>query len=139
MSDEPTNPHEATLRAAALAYPEAHEDRPWGERALKVRGKTFMFLSANEDKLGMSIKLPDTHMAALMFPFVEPTGYGLGKSGWISASFAPDEEPPMGLLLAWLDEAYRAVAPKRLVKALTPGDAEAKPAARKTRKARTVK
>src|SRR4051794_25855789 len=30
----------AALRKAALAYPEAHEDMPWGHHAIKVRGKT---------------------------------------------------------------------------------------------------
>ena len=29
------------LRAYAKAYPEAHEDFPWGESAIKVRGKVF--------------------------------------------------------------------------------------------------
>jgi hypothetical protein len=57
-------------------------------------------------------------MAALMFAFAQPTGYGLGKSGWVSARFGATDEPPTGLLLAWLDESFRAVAPKRLVKAL---------------------
>ena len=44
-----------------------------------------------------------------------PTGYGLGKSGWVSVQFAPREKPPMDLMRAWIDESYRAVAPKKLV------------------------
>jgi hypothetical protein len=31
------------LKAAALAYPEAWEDHPWGETVVKVRAKIFLF------------------------------------------------------------------------------------------------
>lgn len=58
---------------------------------------------------------------ALMLPFAEPTGYGLGKSGWVTATFnAGEKAPPVALLKQWLDESYRAIAPKKLVKALEP-------------------
>jgi predicted DNA-binding protein (MmcQ/YjbR family) len=107
-----------TLREAALAYPETNEDFPWGESAFKVRGKVFLFMHTGAEGVSLSMKLPGTNMAALMFAFAQPTGYGLGKSGWVSARFGATDEPPTGLLLAWLDESFRAVAPKRLVKAL---------------------
>jgi CheY-like chemotaxis protein len=51
-------------------------------------------------------------------PFAKPTGYGLGKSGWVSTSFDDGDQDPVPLLLEWIDESYRAVAPKRLVKTL---------------------
>jgi len=54
----------------------------------------------------------------LMLPFAKPTGYGLGKSGWVSASFTAKERPPLDLLREWIDESYRAIAPKKLVAAL---------------------
>lgn len=117
--DTPADRMMEALRQAALAYPETREDHPWGECAFKVRNKVFLFMGGYEEGgFGISVKLPDTHMAALMFEFTEPTGYGLGKSGWISARFGEADEAPLGLLLAWLDESYRAVAPKKLVKAL---------------------
>jgi hypothetical protein len=50
-----------------------------------------------------------------MLPFSSPTAYGLGRSGWVTAKFAPDEIPPLEMLKAWIDESYRAQAPKRLV------------------------
>ena len=34
---------------------------------------------------------------------------------WVSVQFAPREKPPMDLMRAWIDESYRAVAPKKLV------------------------
>jgi predicted DNA-binding protein (MmcQ/YjbR family) len=109
------NPHELTLRDFALSYPGAHEDFPWGHRALKVKGKAFLFMGHEQGGLGLSVKLPHSNSAALMMPFATPTGYGLGKSGWVSASFPKSEKPPMEMLRQWVDESYRAVAPKTLV------------------------
>jgi predicted DNA-binding protein (MmcQ/YjbR family) len=105
---------EAALRSHALAYPEAHEDFPWGERVVKVRGKVFLFLGRPEDGLSLSVKLPGSATLALGLPFASPTGYGLGKSGWVTARFGPREKPPLELLQQWIDESYRAVAPRKL-------------------------
>jgi predicted DNA-binding protein (MmcQ/YjbR family) len=109
---------EAALRSHALAYPEAHEDFPWGERVVKVRGKVFLFLGRPESGLSLSVKLPGSASFALGLPFASPTGYGLGKSGWVTVQFGPREKPPMDLMRAWIDESYRAVAPKKLVATL---------------------
>ena len=105
---------QAILRAFALGYPGAHEEFPWGERVVKVKGKVFVFLGRDEP-LGISVKLPQSRLMALGLPFASPTGYGLGKAGWVTAQFGPREKPPMDVLKAWIDESYRAVAPKKLV------------------------
>jgi predicted DNA-binding protein (MmcQ/YjbR family) len=109
---------EKRLRDAALGYPEAAEEFPWGERAIKVRGKIFLFVNVVEGELSVTVKLPESGEMALLLPFAKPTGYGLGKSGWVSARFAAADAVPEPMLLEWLDESYRAVAPKKLVKAL---------------------
>ena len=119
------SPAEAALRKHALSYPEAHEDFPWGERVVKVKGKVFLFLGKHEEKLGLSVKLPSSASFALGLPFASPTAYGLGKSGWVTARFARREKPPLELLMKWIDESYRAVAPKRLVAGLDEGGAAA--------------
>lgn len=107
------------LRAAALAYPGAVEDFPWGERVIKVGKKVFVFLGKGDGTdLGLSVKLPASGAMALSLPFTEPTGYGLGKSGWVSASFTRAKDVPLDMILAWIEESYRAVAPKTMVKAL---------------------
>jgi predicted DNA-binding protein (MmcQ/YjbR family) len=104
------------MRAHGLSYPGSHEDFPWdAHRALKVKGKTFVFMGMEPDELNFSVKLPQSRDIALMLPFATPTGYGLGKSGWVSASFGADASPPVEMLLDWVDESYRAVAPKRLI------------------------
>lgn len=108
----------AVLRKAALAFPETTEDHPWGECAFKVKGKVFLFLSETEAGLSLSLKLPRSGDFALDLPFTKPTGYGLGRSGWVTAAFAPGEAPPLPLLLDWLEESFCAVAPKRVAAAL---------------------
>jgi predicted DNA-binding protein (MmcQ/YjbR family) len=112
---------ERELRDFAMTYPEAHEDNPWGHSAIKVKGKTFVFLGGekNEEELSLSVKLPQSRDMAADLPFAEPTGYGLGKSGWVTARFTSVGKVPLELLKGWIDESYRAIAPKKLVKTLT--------------------
>jgi predicted DNA-binding protein (MmcQ/YjbR family) len=116
------------LRAKALAYPETHEDHPWGESAIKVKGKTFVFMGCDKARLGLSLKLPRSREFALDYPFTKPTPYGLGKAGWVTAEFAARDSVPMDILEAWLDESFRAIAPKKLVAAMD--GVESKPAKR---------
>lgn len=128
-----TDPILKELRAFGLAYPGAHTKSPWpGHLDLAVNDKTFAYLSLEGEPLKISCKLPGSQVAALMLPFAEPTGYGLGKSGWVTATFTGGDEPPVELLKAWIDESYRAQAPKRLVAELA-GAARAAPASRAKR------
>jgi predicted DNA-binding protein (MmcQ/YjbR family) len=107
------------LKEFGLAYPEAHSKSPWpGHDDLAVRNKTFAYLSAEGEPLSISCKLPLTGQMALTLPFAKPTGYGLGKSGWVTATFGPKEAPPLDLLKDWIDESYRVQAPKKLVATL---------------------
>jgi predicted DNA-binding protein (MmcQ/YjbR family) len=107
------------LLAYALRFPEAYEDHPWGEDVAKVNKKVFVFFGvAQKGTFGLSTKLPESREFAMTFPFTEPTGYGLGKAGWISCSFEAGDDIPVDMLMDWIDESYRAVAPKRLVKQL---------------------
>jgi predicted DNA-binding protein (MmcQ/YjbR family) len=103
------------LRAFGLAYPGAHTKSPWpGHLDLAVNDKTFAYLSLEGEPFGISCKLPRSSSIALMLPFAKPTGYGLGKSGWVSASPPEDEPVPVDLFRDWIDESYRAQAPKKL-------------------------
>ena len=133
MKTQPApHPSEPALRAHALSYPEVKEEFPWGHSAFKVKGKVFMFMSAHVGGLGLSVKLPHSNERALANSFAEPTGYGLGKSGWVSANFGPDERAPVEQIKAWIDESFRAVAPKKVVAMLSGGAPATKaPAAKK--------
>jgi len=105
----------AKILASALEYPGAHVDHPWGETVVKVNKKVFVFLGMDDDPKGMSVKLDESNEQALSLPGSEPTGYGLGKAGWVSLSFLGSDVPPIGVLRDWLEESYRRVAPKKLV------------------------
>jgi predicted DNA-binding protein (MmcQ/YjbR family) len=106
------------LQEFALALPGAYEEFPWGERVVKVGKKVFVFLGKAEglsEDLAFSVKLPVSNYAALELSFTEPAGYGLGKSGWVAVTVPPGTYPSVELFLDWIEESYRAIAPKKLV------------------------
>jgi len=101
------------VRAFALSLPEAVEDHPWGEDVAKVRGKVFVFLGSRTSQR-ITVKLDESHRHALSIEGAEPTGYGLGKSGWVTVPLRADGVN-LELLRDWVEESYRIVAPTRLV------------------------
>ena len=112
----------ARLLKYALAKPDATLEHPWGENVAKVRGKVFVFFGMGGPGVSLSVKLPDSRDFAVMQPWAEPTGYNLGRSGWVSARFGADDDPPIDILLDWIHESYLAVAPKRLSATVAPRD-----------------
>ncbi|MCY2959492.1 MAG: MmcQ/YjbR family DNA-binding protein [Planctomycetota bacterium] len=109
------------LLAHALSLPGAWEDHPWGERVAKVGPKVFLFFgrnSAGGESFLLSVKLPASSISALDRPECEPTGYGMGKHGWVTAKYQRGDTPPLELLKAWIEESYRAIAPKKLVQSI---------------------
>jgi hypothetical protein len=54
------------LRKLALAYPEAYEELPWGHHAIKVKGKSFLFLAADREIFSLSAKLPSSRDVAVL-------------------------------------------------------------------------
>jgi predicted DNA-binding protein (MmcQ/YjbR family) len=115
-------PFEA-LRKHGLGFPETEEDFPWGHTALKVRGKTFVWLDESEGALSLTVKLPVSRDFAEVFDFASPAGYGLGRSGWISCRFGAGEAVDLDLMKRWIGESYRAVAPKKLAASVPDQDA----------------
>ena len=86
---------------------------------VKVGKKVFVFFGLPRGGLNVTCKLPHTFDVALStFSFAEATDYGLGASGWVTATFDGKDEVPVPLLLEWIEESYRAVAPAKLVKQL---------------------
>lgn len=108
-----------SLEEFALSLPDAWPDSPWGEGVVKVGKKIFMFLSSPDSARPVAtFKLPESSDHALSYPDAHPTGHGLGKHGWVT--LAIDAVPPeeVEVLLDFVEESYRAVAPKTLVKRL---------------------
>jgi predicted DNA-binding protein (MmcQ/YjbR family) len=101
------------VRAFALDLPSSWEDFPWGETVAKVAKKVFVFLGSEDaDAPSMSVKLTDSHQHALSVRDAVPTGYGLGKAGWVTVPLGGAD---VELLCDWVEESYRNVAPKKLV------------------------
>lgn len=110
------------VREFALSFPSAFEDFPWGVPVIKVATGSkwpplFLWLGARDaDTPAVYVKLTDSYeQAVLLAGAVPPTMSGVGRWGRLSI---PLPTPSMDLLFDWVDESYRAVAPKRLVGAL---------------------
>jgi hypothetical protein len=80
----------APLRAFALSFPGAKEGFPWRERVVKASGRIFVFLGHDDDTgpRFMTVKLVESHSHALALERAGPTGYGLGRAGWVNLPFA---------------------------------------------------
>jgi predicted DNA-binding protein (MmcQ/YjbR family) len=108
------------IRKAALSFPETSEDFPWGHSAFKVKNKTFCWMSFAENGMRLTLKLTESRFHALSMPSVEESNYGLGKHGWVTAFFTYEKDFPIDMLKRWLDESFRAVAPKAISKLMPP-------------------
>ncbi|HEY4181410.1 MAG TPA: MmcQ/YjbR family DNA-binding protein [Kofleriaceae bacterium] len=125
----------AALKAYGMSYPGAHGKSPWpGHDDLAVNDKTFAYMSSPGEPFSVGCKLPQSSQLALMLPYVTPMPYGLGKSGWVSAKVPPEQAVDLEMFKQWIDESYRAQAPKKLVKQLD--QPPSMPAAKVTKRAK---
>lgn len=103
----------------ALSLPEAWADTPWGDQVIKVGKKIFLFHSgAGAERPGITVKLPESHDHALSYPGALLPGYGLGKHGWVTVHVDGVPEEERDVLFDFVEESYRAVATKTLVRRL---------------------
>ena len=111
------------LRTLCLALPEAHEVEAWGAPTFRVRNKLFaMFAAAGnhhgDGRSGVWCKAAPgnqelmVRLAPTKF-FVPPY---VGPSGWVGIYLDGDVDWPEVAEL--LEDSYRLIAPKKLVKAL---------------------
>src|SRR5688572_24165848 len=94
-----------------------------GEPTFRVNGKNFIF--TDPDATSISVKLPKDEAAAIVATDrdAEPTGYGLGRHGWISVKIPPrTSEKRWRELEEWIRTSYTLVAPKRLARAVLAAD-----------------
>ena len=99
----------------ALGFPEAWEDTPWADDLVaKVGKKVFVFLGPG-DPPTVGVKLPHSGEQALLSDAVTPMAYGLGKWGWVTVRLDHPDAPDEGVVEDWIEESYRAIAPKKLI------------------------
>ena len=107
------------LRAWGLRLPGAHRKSPWPEHDdLAVNDKTFAYLPKRGEPFSLSCKLPYTGSAALDLPYAEtdrlrPRQERLGQLQPRLPTVAAARQ-----LKEWVEESYRAQAPRKLVKEL---------------------
>jgi predicted DNA-binding protein (MmcQ/YjbR family) len=114
----PGEPVTVRLRRFALTLPGAWEDFPWDEPVAKVGKKIFAFLSDHAAGPSLTVKLGESHEAAMALPGSIPSRYGLGRAGWVTTTLDGAGVAPVAVLEDWIDESYRLVAPKHLVREL---------------------
>jgi predicted DNA-binding protein (MmcQ/YjbR family) len=103
------------FRKFGLSLPEAREEFPFGHSVLKVKGKIFVFFgNSPEGEPTIAVKLPETCEEALQRKSAAPTGYGLGRGGWVTVTLGKSDSPTVAILKQWIRESYVAVAPKKL-------------------------
>src|SRR4051794_10999500 len=85
-----------------------------GEPTFRVRGKNFVF--TDQEATGLGVKLPKEEAAAVVAtdPAVEPSGYGLGRHGWVRVTVGRDTD--WRQLEEWVRTSYTLVAPKTLAR-----------------------
>ena len=112
--------HEARIEAIVSRLPEAVrvDIEAWdGEPTFRVNGKNFVFAGTEFD--GITVKLPKEEAAATIASdrAVTPTGYGLGKHGWVSVALPAKVSPARWVQIEeWIRTSYTLVAPKRLAR-----------------------
>ena len=88
-----------------------------GEPTFRVRGKNFVF--SDPTGRNISVKLPKLEAEAVVATDVDatPTGYGLGKHGWVSIALpARPSAARWQQVEEWIRTSYTLVAPKALAK-----------------------
>ena len=88
-----------------------------GEPTFRVRGKNFVF--SDPEGRNISVKLPKLEAEAVVAtdPDASPTGYGLGKHGWVSIVLpARPSATRWRQVEEWVRTSYTLVAPKTLAK-----------------------
>jgi hypothetical protein len=105
------------VRVTALALPEAVEADHFGRPSFRVRGK--IFVTVHEDRDGVNLKLPRDEHEALVAS--RPDVFGTVTWGQLIRTSVRLEAADPGELAELVQEAWRAVAPKRVVAAFDAG------------------
>ena len=109
---------------ARLPEAERVDIEEWGDHpTFRVNGKNFVF--SDQAARQLSLKLPKDEAAAVVAsdPDVEPTGYGLGRHGWVALRVDDSAgEDRWRQIEEWVRTSYTLVAPKRLARLVIDAD-----------------
>ena len=109
---------------ARLPEAERVDIEAWGdEPTFRVRGKTFIF--SDHRARTLSVKLSKAEAAAVVAtdPTAQPTGYGLGRHGWVSVQIGTGGRDRWQQVEEWVRTSYTLVAPRALARIVLAEDA----------------
>jgi predicted DNA-binding protein (MmcQ/YjbR family) len=105
---------EERIKALALGFPQAYEDRPWGDfPVFKVgENKVFGWAVTRESSVDVTVKLSaEEREIAYLLPYVRTASH-VGRYGWITATI--EDAEALETALEWLRESYYLKAPAKL-------------------------
>ena len=105
---------EERIRELALGFPEAYEDRPWGDfQVYKVgENKVFAWAIVRDASVDVTLKLTqEEREIAHLLPYVRTASH-VGRYGWITAAVSDEES--LEAALEWLRESYWLKCPAEL-------------------------
>ena len=96
-----------------------------GEPTFRVRGKTFIFSAPDASSISVKLTMEEAAAVVATDPGAEPTGYGLGRHGWVSLSIpSPTGANRWREIEEWIRTSYTLVAPKKLARVVVEQDQE---------------
>ena len=112
------------LREVCRALPETTEKEAWGAPTFRVRDRMFaMYIEPGTHHGRESVWIKATKDDQQHLIAANPSRYFnppyMGPSGWVGAYL--DKRPAWSAIAVLLEDGYRMVAPKRLVKELDAG------------------
>jgi predicted DNA-binding protein (MmcQ/YjbR family) len=105
---------EERIRELALGFPEAYEDRPWGDFPVYKVGenKVFGWAIVRDGSVDVTVKLTaEEREIAHLLPYVRTASH-VGRYGWITAAVSDEES--LEAALEWLRESYWLKCPAEL-------------------------
>ena len=113
------------LRALCLALPEATEKTAWGEPTWRIRGKLFAQLDDHHHGADhLAVWLPAALGVQELLVRSDPERFFVppyvGHRGWVGVRI--DGRPDWRLVTTLVRDAYRQVAPKRVLDRLPAGE-----------------
>jgi predicted DNA-binding protein (MmcQ/YjbR family) len=88
-----------------------------GEPTFRVNGKNFIFSAPDASSISVKLSKEEAASVVATDPLVEPTGYGLGRHGWISVSIpAGTSAQRWREIEEWIRTSYTLIAPRKLAR-----------------------
>ncbi|MGH2652866.1 MAG: MmcQ/YjbR family DNA-binding protein [Actinomycetota bacterium] len=114
------------LESIVSKLPEAErvDIEEWGDHpSFRVRGKNFVFCDAAAKHLSLKLSREEAEAVVATYSAAEPTGYGLGRHGWVSLTVEPDASDERWQQIAeWVRTSYTLVAPRSLARLVLADD-----------------